>query len=204
MNNQKKILLVMALVAIMAAMFTLTRGGDTSPKTPAKERLFSVDALAPFDEQILRVGNGSEPKGLDPAKITGVPEAHIVSNLFEGLVSHDPVTLASIPGVAESWTISDDAKVYTFKIRKDSKWSDGTALTAKDFQFSWIRALDPMTASEYAYQLYYIKNGESFNTGKIKDPSQLGIKVLDPYTLEVTLENPTPFFLRLCAFQSNT
>ena len=147
--------------------------------------------------QVLNLGNGSEPKDLDPHTVTGIPEFQIIQNLFEGLVGKDPKTLEPTPGVAESWKLSKDGKVYTFKLRKNAKWSNGEPVTASDFIYSWKRLLDPKTASEYAYQGYYLKGGRDFNQGKMKDPGQLGIKSTDPLTLEVTLENPTPYFLSL-------
>jgi len=147
--------------------------------------------------EVLNLGNGGEPKDLDPHVVTGVPEFHIIMNLLEGLVSKDPKTLDPIPGVAEKWKISRDGKTYTFFLRKNAKWSNGDSVTASDFIYSWTRLLKAETASEYAYQAFYIKNGKAFNEGKIKDPSQLGIKANDPLTLEVQLENPTPFFLSL-------
>ncbi|MBI2602989.1 MAG: peptide ABC transporter substrate-binding protein [Deltaproteobacteria bacterium] len=153
-------------------------------------------------QQLIKVGNATEPKDLDPATVTGTPESHILDNLFEGLMAYQPRTLDPIPGVAESWSVSADGKVYTFKLRKNARWSDGVEVTAQDFVYSWIRALSPKTASEYAYQLFYVKNGEAFNAGKIKDPTQVGIKALDKYTLQVSLENPTPFFVRLTSFHT--
>jgi oligopeptide transport system substrate-binding protein len=157
-------------------------------------------ALPLAERQVMRIGNGTEPKGLDPAKVTGVPEHHILQNLFEGLTGQDPITLEPTPGAASSWEISTDGKTYTFKIRPEAQWSDGTPLTADDFVASWIRALNPKTASEYAYQLYYIENGEEFNTGKLKDSSKVGVKAKDKNTLVVKLKSPTPFFLRLTSF----
>ncbi|MFM8313048.1 MAG: peptide ABC transporter substrate-binding protein, partial [Deltaproteobacteria bacterium] len=147
--------------------------------------------------QVLNVGNGGEPKDLDPHITTGVPEFHILMNLMEGLVAKHPKTLEPIPGVAEKWKMSKDGKTYTFFLRKNAKWSNGDAVTAQDFIYSWSRLLKAETASEYAYQAFYIKNGKAFNEGKIKDPAQLGVKAIDPYTLEIQLENPTPFFLSL-------
>ena len=93
----------------------------------------------------------------------------------------------------------EDGKVYTFKIRPNAKWSDGRPLTASDFVESWKRTLSPETAASYNYQLFYVKNAQPFAEGKITDFSQVGVKALDDHTLEVTLENPTPFFLDLCA-----
>lgn len=148
-------------------------------------------------EQTLNWGNAGEPRDLDVHIITGVPEFHIVLNLHEALVSKHPKTLEPIPGVAESWQISKDGKTYTFKLRKNAKWSNGEPVTAKDFVYSWTRLLEPKTASEYAAQGFYFKNGKAYNEGKLKDASQLGFKATDDYTLVVTLENPTPFFLGL-------
>jgi oligopeptide transport system substrate-binding protein len=143
------------------------------------------------------VNNLSEPETIDPALQTGHPDATIVIQLFEGLTSFDPKTLEPIPGAAEKWDISADGYVYTFNLRRDAKWSDGKPVTAKDFQYTFTRLLDPKTAARYAYQGYYIKNGEKFNKGTIKDSSQLGLEVVDDHTLKITLESPTPYFLSL-------
>lgn len=146
---------------------------------------------------VINIGNGAEPKDLDPHIVTGVPEHNILFNIFEPLVGKDPKTLDPIPGVAGNWTISKDGKTYTFKLRPDAKWSNGDPVTAQDFVYSWTRLLTPQIASEYAQNGYYIVNGKEFNTGKLKDASQLGVKALDDHTLEVKLVNPTPFFLSL-------
>ena len=145
----------------------------------------------------INIGNGAEPKDLDPHTSTGVPEWHIIQNIFEGLVGKDPKTLEPIPAVSESWVSSKDGLEYVFMLRKDSRWSNGDPVTAKDFVFSVLRLLKPETASEYAYQGFYIKNGQLFHEGKITDESQVGIVALDDHTLKITLENPTPFFLSL-------
>lgn len=159
--------------------------------------LFTLQIVAAPSPQVFNFGNAGEPKDLDPATVTGVPEFHILQNIFESLVGKDPKTLAPIPGVAESWKISKDGKVYTFKLRKNAKWSNGDQVTAQDFIYAWTRLLLPATASEYNYQGFYIKGAKDFATGKTKDASGLGLKAIDPQTLEVTLENPTPFFLGL-------
>ena len=90
-------------------------------------------------------------------------------------------------------------KTYTFHLRKDAKWSDGEPVTAKDFKYAWLRALNPATAAEYAYQLFYIENAEEYNVGTAK-AEDVAVEVIDDYTLEVTLKSPTPFFLNLTAF----
>lgn len=147
--------------------------------------------------QVLHYGNGTEPQDLDPHIVTGVPEHNILAALFEGLVGENPKDLSPVPGMAESWEISNDLKQYTFKIRKDAKWSNGESFTAKDFVYSWKRILSPKLASEYAYMLYVVKNAEAFNKGKLKDFSKVGVKALDNHTLQVQLKGSTPYFLHL-------
>lgn len=146
--------------------------------------------------------NGAEPETLDPALITGQPEGRIVNALFEGLLRFDRKGVAE-PGVASSWEISADQCVYTFHLRKEACWSDGKALMAKDFVDSWRRTLDPATASAYNYQLFAVKGAQEFAESapdKLPDFSTVGVKALDEGTLRVTLKQPTPYFLDLCAF----
>jgi oligopeptide transport system substrate-binding protein len=154
-------------------------------------------------DQILLVGNGTNPSDLDPHITTGVPEHHIQSALFEGLVNYDG-KLNPIPGIAESWTISKDGKTYVFKIRKNATWSNGDPLTAKDFVYGWQRILSPALGAEYAYMLFYIEGAEEFNKGTLKDFSKVGVKATDDHTLEVKLKASTPFFITLlvhhCAY----
>jgi oligopeptide transport system substrate-binding protein len=149
------------------------------------------------EEQILLLGNGSEPQGLDPHKVEGVTEHHVLMALFEGLTGMDPKTLEPIPGQAERWDISPDKKTYTFHIRKEAVWSNGDPVTADDFVQSYIRILTPSLGSHYAEMLHCIKNAKPFNSGEIKDPSLLGLKAVDTKTLEITLECPTPYLLSM-------
>lgn len=155
----------------------------------------------PMDRADLVFLNGAEPETLDPALITGQPEGRIAYALFEGLMAFDQ-TGTPQPGVAESVTMSADKRVYTFKLRKNAKWSNGDAVTSGDFLASWKRTLLPATASEYAYQLHYIHNAKAFNEGTLSDFTQVGLRAPDPFTFEVTLDNPTPFWLDLCAFST--
>ena len=146
--------------------------------------------------------NGPEPETLDPAIVTGQADGRIAGSLFEGLTRYNPTNALPAPGLAERWEISPDGKTYTFYLRTNLQWSTGEPLTADDVVYSWIRVLDTMTGADYAWQLYYIKNGEEFNTSKISDRKAVGIKALDRHRLQVELVNPTPFFLDLCAFQT--
>ena len=153
---------------------------------------------APAD---LTICNGDEPQTLDPAVVTGQLEGRICLALFEGLTTRDAAGRI-VPGMAQSWTISPDGKTYTFTLRPEAKWSNGEPLTARDFLNSWRRALEPATASEYAYQLYYLVNGEAYGTGKITDFSQVGVKAPDNRTLVLTLNHPTAYFLELASLQT--
>src|SRR5436190_13092474 len=114
--------------------------------------------------------NGAEPESLDPAVITGEADGRVALELFGGLTRYNPTDAAPIPDLAESWDISPEGKLYTFHLRPDAVWSTGEPIAAGDFVYSWLRVLAPATASEYAGQLFYLKNGEAYNTGKITDP----------------------------------
>lgn len=140
---------------------------------------------------------GADPASIDPALNEAVDGSNVLHNTFEGLTRTD-ADEQPIPGVAESWEISEDGLTYTFKLR-ESKWSDGEPVVAGDYEYAWKRALDPATAAGYAYQMYYIKNGQKINAGELPI-DEAGVKALDDSTLEVTLENPTPYFLQLTAF----
>src|SRR5690606_32710507 len=106
-------------------------------------------------------------------------------------------TLEPKPGVAESWTLAEDRRTYRFQLRKNARWSNGDPVTAEDFLYSWRRALTPSVPNEYAYMMFYIEGAEDFYTGKTSDFSQVGVKALSPYELEVTLAHPAHFFLQL-------
>ncbi len=154
-------------------------------------------ACSQTDRQALRVGNGTEPQGLDPHLVSGVPEHRLTSTLFEGLVDADPNDLHPIPAVAESWTVSDDGTVYTFRLRENARWSNGDPVTAHDFVYAWRRILTPSLGSQYAYMLHCLKNAKDFNEGRLQDFDAVGVKAIDDRTLQATLVNPTPYFLSM-------
>jgi oligopeptide transport system substrate-binding protein len=147
--------------------------------------------------KILILGNGTEPVDIDPHIVTGLTEHNILIGLLEGLVIPNPRTLKPEPGTAERWEISEDGKTYTFHLREDAKWSNGQPVLAEHFAFSYQRILSPALASEYAYMLYPIKNGEKYHRGEIDDFSLVGIKVLDDRTLQIEIDHPVPYFLSL-------
>lgn len=153
------------------------------------------------EKQTLVRNNGSEVQSLDPHKIEGVPESNINRDLFEGLLISD-VDGKPSPGVAEKWD-NKDFKVWTFHLRKDAKWSDGTPVTAQDFVYSWQRLANPNTASPYASYLQYghIVNIDDIIAGK-KPVTDLGVKAIDDHTFEVTLSEPVPYFYKLLVHSS--
>ncbi len=224
--------------------------------------------------------NGTEVKSIDPAIVNGSPEQRIVTALFEGLTRWHPETLEPIPGLAESWEISEDQLTYTFHMREAARWSDGSPVTAHDIHYSMRRFLGPRTVAEYAYQAWYLKNARRYSLGGkgvepgdavevelnlpvdatntlrgkllrgklvskekiagsddqefvvelngrkqrfrpiddqdaatgdppagtkwcrqvLLDFHEVGIEVVDPLTLKMTLESPTPFFLKLTGY----
>ena len=151
-----------------------------------------------IDEKILHFGLGSEPQYLDPHLANSVSAHNVIIALIEGLVSEDPKTLKPVPGVAEKWDISEDGLVYTFHLRKNAKWSNGDAVTAHDFVYSYKRILNPELASQYASMLHGLKNAREYHEeGLSWDEAKVGATAIDDYTLQLTLENPTPYFLEL-------
>ena len=151
-------------------------------------------------EVIYNRGSAAEPESLDPHKTSTIYEANVLRDLFQGLVMQDE-NANVIPGAAESWTVSDDGTVYTFKLRQDGVWSDGSPVTAEDFVYSFRRLEDPATGAEYASMLYPIKNAEEVNTQK-GNPEDMGVRAIDDHTLEITLRSPTPYFLELLTHQT--
>jgi oligopeptide transport system substrate-binding protein len=210
--------------------------------------------------QVLHLGNGAEPQSLDPHIATSVSASHILSSLLEGLMAEHPQTLEPVPGVAESWEVSQDRKTYTFFLRRNAKWSNGDSVRAQDFVYSYRRMLNQELAAQYSYMLQVFQNAKLFNTGskcagglwllakeapprRVAHPEEwaalnesarekvlnglqpqdqeakpvcnlcgvhlqpldwddwdrceVGVRAVDPHTLELKLENPTPYFLEL-------
>ncbi len=127
------------------------------------EKYFGKVALPA--EDVVRYVSGPEPESLDPQIGTGQVEQRIYVALYEGLVEYDPQTLAPVPAIAERWESNDDSTEFTFHLRPDARWSNGDAITAKDFVYTVRRGLDPKLASRGAGQAYYIKNAKAFNEG---------------------------------------
>ncbi|MTI54435.1 peptide ABC transporter substrate-binding protein [Geosporobacter ferrireducens] len=179
----------LALLLVLALVLGTLAG--CGPKQPAAEETPAAEPM------VLRYNLGDDVKTLDP-QLNSVINAGIIQvNTFEGLMRLDKNDKA-IPGMAEKYEISADGLTYTFHLR-DAQWSDGQPVKAQDFEYAWKRGLDPNTASEYAFQLYYLKNGQKANEGELSI-EEVGVKAKDDKTLEVILESPTPYFLELTAF----
>ncbi len=153
----------------------------------------------PAGKVCLEYGNNSEPQTLDPQKAHLLDESAIISDLIMGLTTDAPDATPA-PGAATHWEASADGLTWTFHLRP-SKWSDGRPVTADDFVFGIGRTLDPKTASIYAYLLYVVKNGQPVNEGKLP-LSALGVRAVDPMTVEITLEHPAPYLPQLTKHQS--
>ena len=153
----------------------------------------------PAGQVCLEYGNNSEAATLDPQKSNLADEFSIIGDLIMGLTTDAPDG-SPAPGMATSWETSPDGLTWTFHLR-DAQWSDGVPVTADDFVYAYRRILDPKTASIYAYLVYILKNGQALNEGKAR-PEDLGVKALDPHTLQLTLEHPAPYLPEITKHQS--
>jgi len=172
-----------------AAALTLSACGQGAPVRPA----------CPAGKVCLELGNSADPVSLDPHLYTGTAEDRIGSDLLVGLTQADAEG-RPIPGMATSWRTSADGKVWTFHLR-DAKWSDGVPVTADDFVYALRRLLDPRTGAQYASLMYIIQNAEAVNAGKAP-PSTLGVRAIDPRTLEIRLIHPVPYLPELAKHQT--
>jgi oligopeptide transport system substrate-binding protein len=142
----------------------------------------------------LLIGNGTDIESLDPHLVTGQPEHHVITTVFEGLVApgaDDPDSDA--PGIATSWS-SPDFQTWTFKLRPEAAWSDGNPITSADFLYAFQRILSPELGSYYAEMLHLMKGAAAFNRGETTDFTTVGVSAPDPHTLIISLEGPAPFF----------
>ncbi len=182
---------------VTCALVACTGGNDADmPAAAARSApIGGATGMELAESQVLRWGNGSEPQSLDPHGATGSPSSNIQRDLFEGLVNEAPNGDLE-PGAAASWDISDDGVVYTFHLRPDARWSNGDPVTAEDWVFSLRRSLDPATLSQYTFIMSPIVNADAVAAGELPT-SELGVRAIDDYTLEITLHSPTPYFLGL-------
>ena len=180
----KKLLLGLLIVMIVGSFFA-------GCSKEAKE-------AEPKAEMVLNWNLGADPKTIDPGLNGASDGGDIIANTFEGLVTERNGIVS--PGIAESWSFSADGKTVTFKLR-DSKWSDGSALTAYDFEYAWKRAMAPETASEYSWIWEYtnVVNALEATTGDVSVDA-VGVKAIDDSTFQVQLIAPTPYIVSLSSF----
>ncbi|WP_461205550.1 peptide ABC transporter substrate-binding protein [Clostridium sp. DL1XJH146] len=189
---------VSILTALLLTVSVLAGCGSNNSENTNNGNANAADNEETAVASVLKWNLGSDPKTLDPQLNSASDGGDILTNTFEGLMRD--VNGEIVPGIAESYTVSDDQLVYTFTLR-DAKWSDGEPVTAGDFEFGWKRGMDPATASEYAFifEAAAIKGAAEFSAGE-GSAEDVGVKALDDKTLEVTLAYPAEYFLGLTGF----
>jgi oligopeptide transport system substrate-binding protein len=187
----KRPLLVLAASAVLG-IFVWKGTGQQQHQAGPKEQVAAV--------AVLRRGNGPEPESLNPQSSRTDPAFNLARDLFEGLVTHAPDGSLE-PGAASGWALSPDGLEYTFHIREDARWSNGDAVTAGDFVYSYRRLVDPATAAFYAQSLAPVVNAGDILAGKAA-PDTLGVDAPDDHTLVIRLATPTPYLLDLLTHPS--
>ncbi|MEK3883710.1 peptide ABC transporter substrate-binding protein [Paenibacillus sp. PL2-23] len=197
-GNFKKPVHFMLVLVLAFSMLLAACTGNNEKEDPANNAGNQGTATdEPKAPQEFRFTLASEPPSLDPALMTDAQSSIVAAGIYEGLTRLS-TTGEPENALAESIDASEDGKTYTIKLRQDAKWSNGDPVTAKDFEFAWKRSLNPETASEYAYMLFYIENAEKYNSGE-GTADEVGVKATDDYTLEVKLYTPAPYFTSLLA-----
>ncbi|MHA6289252.1 peptide ABC transporter substrate-binding protein [Maricaulis sp. CAU 1757] len=146
------------------------------------------------DTLVLHRGNSSEPLSLDPHKASGSWENNIIGDMFIGLFTENAEG-EPIPGMAESWEVSEDGLTWTFTLR-EALWSDGEPVTAHDFVYGWQRIVTPETGAQYVSLLFPVRGVAAASRGEIT-PEEIGVRAVDDRTLEIQLENPAPYLAGL-------
>jgi len=146
-----------------------------------------------------RINISSEPPTLDWSLATDSVSFDVVNNIMEGLTQFDK-DLHPQPAVAERWEFLDGGRRLLFHLRPGVRWTDGKPVTARDFEYSWKRLLNPAIGAEYAYFLYDLVNARAYNEGKITDSNLVGVRALDDLTLEVRLVAPRAYFPSITTF----
>lgn len=198
----KRIATVLLVVVMVLGLMYGCQNAPATPDptdaagTPPSESTPAPTEAVANEPEVFTLGIASEPPSLDPGKNPGSAGSPMFSVLFEGLVTLNLADGTIKPGQAESWTISEDGTVYTFTLRENLKWSNGEPLTANDFVYSWLRVMNPATASTYTWFVnMFIKNAPAFTKGEVT-AEEVGVKAIDERTLEVTLNQPATFFIQ--------
>ncbi len=204
----RKILAMVMALALLCATFTACgdTSGTSSSAGTSSTASDSGDSSAAEEGETATGGSGGtlnmrntmEPTSLNTLLATYAYDFTPINAMIECLYRDDENDVPQ-PAGAETVDISDDKLVYTFHLREDATWSNGDPVVATDYEFAWQQALNPKVASDYAYMLYFIHNAEPYFNGEV-EWSEVGVKVIDEYTLEVTLDNPLPYATDLFAF----
>ena len=204
----RKILAMVMALALLCATFAACgdTSGTSSSAGTSSTASDSGDSSAAEEGETTTGGSGGtlnmrntmEPTSLNTLLATYAYDFTPINAMIECLYRDDENDVPQ-PAGAETVDISDDKLVYTFHLREDATWSNGDPVVATDYEFAWQQALNPKVASDYAYMLYFIHNAEPYFNGKV-EWSEVGVKVIDEYTLEVTLDNPLPYATDLFAF----
>ncbi|HIY58416.1 MAG TPA: peptide ABC transporter substrate-binding protein [Candidatus Tetragenococcus pullicola] len=189
-TSKKRIYTFIALSSLLLAGCSTT-GQETSSDTDSSANSSS--------KQEMKVVLTAEMGSADLSLATDSNSFTTLNNAYEGLYRLNEKNEPEIAGASEEATVSEDGLTYTVKLREDAKWSNGDLVTAKDYVFSWQRTVAPETASGYAYMLEPVKNASAISEGEL-DKEELGVKAVGDYELEITLEQPTPYFTSLLAF----
>ena len=185
----KKLLIVLLMALLAVSAFAAGQQGEGGGEAEMEEVEFII-------------ANGAEPESLDPQLVSGVPEHRILMGLFEGLVRPDPETAEPLPAGAESWEVSSDGTVYTFQLREDAVWSDGTAITAQTYVDSWLRILNPETGAPYAwFPSMFIAGAAEYNAGEASADA-VGVEAIDENTFQVELVGPLPYAIEAMSHYS--
>lgn len=206
MKMKKTISLILVLMLALSTVLTgCGEKTDSAPPVTGPENGTETEGTASEKDanQELVVQTRDNVLTMDPNLSSTIPDWKGTTPVYEGLtkiITKEDGNVDIVPGVAESWDVSDDGLTYTFHLRKDAKWSDGEPVTAKDFEYTWQRTFDPEVAAPYAWMVQgVIKNADKI-INKEMDKSELGVKAVDDYTFEMQLERPTPFFLTFAGF----
>lgn len=200
---KKKAIAILLCFSVFGSLLTAcgstaaSSSGEAASTTSTTEADSATSGASSADTgSTMTFAISAECDELDPGINDYLASSSMIMNLFMGLymTGEDGKTLTN--GCAESYDLSDDGLTYTFHLYDDLKWSDGSPLTAEDFEWSWLRELNPETASPSCALLFVIKGAEEFNSGE-GTADDVAIKAIDDTTLEITLNNPTSYFLDL-------
>ena len=189
MKNKRLMALGLATLLTLSVAGCSTPGDNTSGSSSTGDVSQSGST-----EKIFRYSNVADIATIDPNKVNAVADATVSYHIYDPLYRNVQGTMQ--PTAAESYTVSDDGLVYTFTLRKDAKWSDGEPVTAHDFEYGMKRLCDPAAACAMSYLGVVFKNGAAVTAGEMS-VDELGVKALDDYTLEITLETPADYFLSM-------